>query len=121
MSFRSLVLLALLCLIALIGSSTTTLEDEKEIEKKSTLLLPSLEDQQVSTDPTVRKLNIGEKVGMEELGPIIINPDGTTRRISNWNNLTDFEKERTWKRISARNRDRISNLQQKDTPSSQTA
>ncbi|MGK3733339.1 MAG: putative Fe-S protein YdhL (DUF1289 family), partial [Bacillariaceae sp.] len=38
--------------------------------------------------------------------PIILNSDGTTRRISNWESLSDHEKEVTWRRIKKRNEER---------------
>lgn len=53
--------------------------------------------------PTIR---LGETIRFEEMGPIILNTDGTTRRIENWDNLTEKEKEVTWRRISKRNEER---------------
>ena len=37
------------------------------------------------------------------LGPIILNTDGTTRRIANWDSLSEHEQQVSWKRISKRN------------------
>ena len=37
----------------------------------------------------------GEAVAMEELGPIVINTDGTTARITNWPEMTPAEQEKT--------------------------
>ena len=45
----------------------------------------------------------GASLGFENLGPIIINTDGTTRRMSNWDILTKQEKASAWRRIAARN------------------
>jgi hypothetical protein len=50
--------------------------------------------------PTIR---LGETISFEEMGPIILNTDGTTRRIENWDTLTKNEQEVTWRRISQRN------------------
>ena len=47
---------------------------------------------------------------MDDLGPIIVNPDGTTRRIANWDSLSRQERESAWRLISARNRLRIERL-----------
>ena len=55
----------------------------------------------------------GNSVSMEELGPIIINIDGTTRRISNWNTLTKHEKETTFRLIKERNKKRLDRLREK--------
>ena len=42
------------------------------------------------SDPNsnLRSIKLGEKISFEEWGPIILNSDGTTRRISNWDTLT---------------------------------
>lgn len=53
--------------------------------------------------PTIR---LGETIRLEEMGPIILNTDGSTRRIENWDSLTEREKEVTWRRISKRNEER---------------
>ena len=53
----------------------------------------------------------GDPVSMGgEMGPIIINLDGTVRRISNWRALTTREKQVAWRKISERNRARLSHL-----------
>jgi hypothetical protein len=57
-------------------------------------------------DTSIPTLKFGESLRLEELGPIIINSDGSTRRIENWNQLSDQEKEVSWRRISKRNEER---------------
>jgi hypothetical protein len=49
---------------------------------------------------------------MDELGPIIINPDGTTRRITNWDTLSAQEKKSSWRLIGKRNKERLEKLKQ---------
>jgi predicted Fe-S protein YdhL (DUF1289 family) len=44
------------------------------------------------------------------MGPVIINTDGTTRRISNWNELSEQEREVSWRRIAKRNEERREKL-----------
>ena len=44
------------------------------------------------------------------MGPIIINADGTTRRITNWHGLIPAERSTALRRIAARNKDRIAAL-----------
>ncbi len=63
-------------------------------------------------DTSIPSLKLGEKFKMDHLGPIIINPDGTTRRIGNWENMTETEREVAWRRISQRNKVRIDSLNQ---------
>ena len=55
----------------------------------------------------------GNPVGLDDLGPIIINEDGTMRRIANWALLTPKEKAATSRRISTRNKKRLEKLQEK--------
>jgi len=55
----------------------------------------------------------GEALKMDDLGPIIVNADGTTRRISNWETLSKQEKESSWRLIAARNKRRIKDLERK--------
>lgn len=61
----------------------------------------------------VRTLQMGESLKLEKLGPIIINTDGTTRTIDNWDTLTEREREVTWRRIKKRNAERREILEQK--------
>jgi len=57
-------------------------------------------------DSNLPSIRLGETIRLEEIGPIILNTDGTTRRIDNWDTLTAREKEVTWRRISKRNEER---------------
>jgi hypothetical protein len=47
-----------------------------------------------------------ESIRFEEMGPVIINADGTTRRIDNWDQMTKGEQEVAWRRIAKRNEER---------------
>jgi predicted Fe-S protein YdhL (DUF1289 family) len=40
------------------------------------------------------------------MGPVIINSDGTTRRIDNWDQMMKGEQEVAWRRIAKRNEER---------------
>ena len=61
----------------------------------------------------IPKLQFGQAMKLDVLGPIIINTDGTTRRIDNWDTLTEKEKEVTWRRIRKRNAERRELLEAK--------
>jgi hypothetical protein len=39
-------------------------------------------------DSNLPSIKLGESIRFEEWGPIILNNDGTTRRIANWDTLT---------------------------------
>ena len=58
------------------------------------------------SDESIPKLKFGDTLRFEELGPIILNSDGTTRRIANWEEMTDREREVAWRRIKKRNEER---------------
>jgi hypothetical protein len=106
------------------GDTSQTLNNEScgsnEIVKPSPeiLMLPPSRDE--GDEGFSRQINLGEKIGLEELGPIIINADGTTRRITNWVTLTKSEQDSTWRLIAARNLKRLKKLQSEraedDTP-----
>jgi hypothetical protein len=72
--------------------------------------VPLLTSSEIGDEP-VRQIKFGETLKLDELGPIIINPDGTTRRISNWNDLSTQEQKSSWRLIAARNQKRIKKLQ----------
>lgn len=81
-----------------------------EVEKEILMLPPSVDvNGEVS-----RTIKLGESISLEELGPIIINADGTTRRITNWSTLTEAEQKSSWRVISARNLKRLKILQKKN-------
>ena len=56
------------------------------------------------------RVSIYLSLSLSLLGPIIINSDGTTRRIANWDEMSKREQEVTWKRIAARNKKRLEDL-----------
>ncbi|KAL7484027.1 hypothetical protein ACHAW6_009670 [Cyclotella cf. meneghiniana] len=73
------------------------------------LLLPACDNY----DPSIPKIRLGDTIAFEEMGPVIINPDGTTRRIDNWEQMTKQEQEVAWRRISKRNAERRAALLEK--------
>jgi len=66
-------------------------------------LLPAVDPDSAKDLPSIK---LGESIKFDEMGPIILNADGTTRRIDNWDEMTDREREVTWRRISKRNEER---------------
>ena len=49
----------------------------------------------------------GASLKMDRLGPIVLNTDGSTSRISNWHEMTSEEQENTMRLIARRNKKRI--------------
>ena len=95
--------------------SKSSVEKEVEDSNDSIKLLP-----EPSTTEKSREIKLGETFRFEELGPIIINPDGTTRRITNWENLTKQEQASTYRLISARNKKRLEGLQRRSEEDAKT-
>jgi len=62
----------------------------------------------------IQSLQFGQTLKLENLGPIIINTDGSTRRIDNWETLTEREREVSWRRIKKRNAERREILEAKE-------
>jgi len=53
---------------------------------------------------------MGEALSLDALGPIVVNADGTTARISNWNEMNDKEKQGTLRMVKKRNAERVAAL-----------
>ena len=81
---------------------------ETNVGKDTNEEIPQLPASDPNADIPVLKM--GETLRFEEMGPIIINVDGSTRRIDNWDQMTDQEREVAWRRISKRNAERRKKL-----------
>ena len=86
-------------------SETGTIEPSNDAAAVPLLLPPGDE-----SDDNITTIILGETISFAELGPIILNTDGTTRRIDNWKTLTKQEQETTWRRIQKRNTERREQL-----------
>jgi hypothetical protein len=81
---------------------------EAEVTDTGIPLLPASD-----SNEEIPSIKLGETIRFEEMGPIIINLDGTTRRIENWNEMSDHEKKVSWRRIAKRNEERRKMLLEK--------
>lgn len=64
-----------------------------------------------AADDAPRTLEVGgDAVPLTEMGPIVINADGSLARINNWAEMSDREREVTKKRITKRNAERLALL-----------
>jgi hypothetical protein len=87
-------------------SETGTIEQSNDDAAPVPLLLPSSDE----SNKNITSIQLGETISFAELGPIILNTDGTTRRIDNWNTMTEQEQETTWRVIKKRNAQRREQL-----------
>ena len=92
------------------GDNLDSIHAQNVTEVKNMLMLPASTNVNGEIN---RQINLGETISLEELGPIIINADGTTRRITNWLDLNKAEQENSWRVISARNLKRLKVLQKR--------
>ena len=92
------------------GENLDSIHAQNVTEVKEMLMLPASTNVNGEIN---RQINLGETISLEELGPIIINADGTTRRITNWLDLNKAEQENSWRVISARNLKRLKVLQKR--------
>lgn len=67
-------------------------------------------------DDSVQKLDVsggGSSIKLDQLGPLVINQDGTVSRIANWAEMAEIEKRNTLRILCKRNQIRMENLQEK--------
>ncbi|KAJ3727314.1 hypothetical protein DFJ43DRAFT_1086132 [Lentinula guzmanii] len=87
-------------------SSPSQETSSREPETPSTTQLGLLP---APSDAPTKKLDVGsgQKTLLDELGPMVVNSDGTLSRIANWSNMTEAEQERTLRVLGSRNRLRL--------------
>ena len=90
---------------------------DEETSKQPQLALPapsSFTNGASSTpnDDPSRSLNVatGNRVALDELGPMVVNPNGTLSRIHNWSEMIPSERERTLRVLGARNKLRMDSI-----------
>ena len=84
---------------------------EPPAETTTLLALPAPRDDGESSGGTITlDASTGEPAVMDHLGPVVVNADGTLARISNWDEMTDKEKQLTKRRIAKRNIERLQTL-----------
>jgi hypothetical protein len=57
--------------------------------------------------PRARPLRLGERVALDELGPVVVTGECTLRRIDNWAQLLPHERAAAQRRLGARNAARL--------------
>eukprot|EP00039_Didymoeca_costata_P027797 m.19207 g.19207 ORF g.19207 m.19207 type:complete len:127 (+) comp6509_c0_seq2:296-676(+) len=97
------------CLILCLAlKDTMSVESDNDKNEKEVLALPSPDDAgTISLD-----VSTGQPVTLDQFGPVIVTEDGKLRRITNWDTLTEKEKQVTIRRISARNKKRLAALRE---------
>ncbi|KAH7908852.1 hypothetical protein BJ138DRAFT_307203 [Hygrophoropsis aurantiaca] len=60
---------------------------------------------------TELQLESDHSVRLDNLGPMVVNSDGTLSRIANWQHMTEPERERTMRVLAVRNKIRLEKQQ----------
>lgn len=59
------------------------------------------------------QLTLGQRVSLQdELGPLVVNSDGTVARISNWKQMTEGERSNVLRVLGKRNKERLGALKE---------
>jgi hypothetical protein len=98
---RTIILLIIIQVIAIIIASATTTTTENIDDDKSNIA-GSLPEPSSNNNPIQH-----QTIKFDQLGPIIINHDGTMRRIANWDKMTEKEQTGILKMLQKRNKQRM--------------
>lgn len=73
--------------------------------------VPALPEPPRDGDAPVTNLSVGgEGVRLDHLGPLVVNQDGTMSRISNWDAMSEIERQNTLRILGKRNQLRLKKL-----------
>ncbi|EKD13987.1 hypothetical protein MBM_07664 [Drepanopeziza brunnea f. sp. 'multigermtubi' MB_m1] len=91
------------------STSAPAEEPPASVKPPGTLALPDVSH----THSTQLDMSHGDtSVKLDQLGPMVVNADGTLSRISNWEKMADVEKEATVRIIAKRNQARLKALRE---------
>ncbi|KAI9276780.1 hypothetical protein BDA99DRAFT_494125 [Phascolomyces articulosus] len=71
--------------------------------KESILALPATAEETIQVD-------VNDTYKLKELGPVVVNEDGSLSRINNWHEMADIEKANVNRILLKRNRQRLEKL-----------
>ncbi|KAL1933230.1 hypothetical protein VTP01DRAFT_7320 [Rhizomucor pusillus] len=63
-----------------------------------------------TAEETVQQVGLNDTYKLKELGPVVVNEDGTLSRINNWHEMADIEKSNVNRILLKRNRERLERL-----------
>lgn len=109
--------LALIVTLFVVTAALRVMASAEETEQPLGLPPPSADQPDEKRIPV--DLSSGSATLTDELGPLVINSDGTTARITNWHSMTPDERERTVRIITERNRRRLKKLKEQQQQNEQ--
>lgn len=85
-------------------------EQRQQHEAQERLALPDANSASNAPQIDLSGQNGGQSVKLDHLGPMVVNTDGTMSRISNWEHMTEMEKQNTLRVLGKRNKQRLDAL-----------
>ncbi|RUS28240.1 hypothetical protein BC938DRAFT_482117 [Jimgerdemannia flammicorona] len=68
-----------------------------------------------STSDSTTQVSVGgDSVKLMDMGPVVVNADGTISRIDNWHELSDIERQNVNRILLKRNAQRLAQLKEKE-------
>ena len=78
------------------------------------LALPAPDELKGEGSGSAVQLTLGQRVSLQdELGPLVVNSDGSVARIANWQQMTEGERSSVMRVLGKRNRERLDALKEK--------
>lgn len=98
------------------GVSAAAQEAAAPAQNDPMLALPAAGEETVSAEHgKARTVTVGgEPILLDQLGPVVLNEDGTMSRITNWDQMSDIEQKNTMRIIGKRNKQRREKLLEKE-------
>ena len=94
------------------GLGTTAPAGESGLPQQ--LALPAPDDIKGEGSGSAVQLTLGQRVSLQdELGPLVVNSDGSVARIANWQQMTEGERSSVMRVLGKRNRERLDALKEK--------
>ncbi|GBC10515.1 hypothetical protein RclHR1_00970016 [Rhizophagus clarus] len=99
-----------------LGGTTDADESDQLTDQKPILALPEHSEEVIkeSEKDDAKKRGSDYNYKLRNLGPVVINEDGSAGIINNWHEMTDLQRENVRKIVLTRNRKRLEALKKKE-------
>lgn len=105
---------------SLFRMSSSTAQSAGPVEAKGKQELLAIEEPPADSDGTTQITVGGEGVTLDVMGPMVLNADGTISRVTNWQEMTEYEQATTKRVLVKRNAERRKALLERGVVPGQT-